>query len=497
MTGLDFPGWIRITHLVNLILITFLIRSGMEILATHPKLYWNDDSKPGSEWSRFTRKVMPRDRLWDALDEEEDYSSLVALPGHENLGLGRHWHFISVIAWILTGVFYVLMLFVTGQYHRFVPYSWEIFPEAWNDILTYMSFNLPPLMPGETYDAIQKLAYGSVVFILAPFQIATGAAQSPAIEARFPWYVRLWGGRQWARSLHFFGLLAFVVFIIIHLTMISIWGFGELTSLMIWGSVEHQAWSTVIVLFAIFCIVLMHIAATKLSLAYPRRTQQILGFVVNNARRLLLHRLTSHQEYSKAEITPQHRVNGKPPSDDSYKILAAHRFAGWRLEIGGLVENPMTFTLEDLKTFPTRQSQRVMHNCIQGWTSIAEWTGVPMRQIVELVRPHPEARYVYFHSMQDVGRDEPAKMYNPGYFYEVIDLELARHPQTILAYEMNGEPLPIEHGAPLRLRIETSVGFKMVKWIDRIEFIDEYRDIGYGMGGYREDNVYYDKEGEI
>lgn len=138
---------------------------------------------------------MPEDKLYDTLDEEEDYSSIVSMPGHKKLGMGRHWHFFSVIGWILTGVIYVALLFATGEWHRFVPYSWSIFPEAWLDIVTYLSFDLPPLLPGEPYDAIQKLAYGFVVFILAPFQILTGAAQSPAIEARFPWYVKMWGGR--------------------------------------------------------------------------------------------------------------------------------------------------------------------------------------------------------------------------------------------------------------------------------------------------------------
>jgi DMSO/TMAO reductase YedYZ molybdopterin-dependent catalytic subunit len=95
--------------------------------------------------------------------------------------------------------------------------------------------------------------------------------------------------------------------------------------------------------------------------------------------------------------------------------------------------------------------------------------------------------------MQDNGRDEPSAE-GAGQFYEVIPMEMARHPQTILAYEMNGGPLPIRHGAPLRLRLETQVGFKMAKWIERIEFIDDHTDIGEGMGGWREDNVFYDRD---
>lgn len=183
---------------------------------------------------------MPRDRLFDTLDEEEDYSPFISLPGRAELGIGRNWHFFVVIGWILLGLSYYILLFATGQWHRYWPGSWSIFPEAWDDIVTYMTFNLPPLLPGEPLDAMQKLAYAGVVFGLAPFQILTGAAQSPAIEARFPSYVRMWGGRQWARSLHFLGLLAFVVFIVIHLSMVFFWGWGHLSAAMIFGSIRNR-----------------------------------------------------------------------------------------------------------------------------------------------------------------------------------------------------------------------------------------------------------------
>jgi methionine sulfoxide reductase catalytic subunit len=137
----------------------------------------------------------------------------------------------------------------------------------------------------------------------------------------------------------------------------------------------------------------------------------------------------------------------------------------------------------------------VLHNCIQGWTSIGQWTGVPLREVLKVVKPLPQARHLCFLTMQDTGRDEPSAQ-GSGQFYEIIDLSLADKPQTLLAYEMNGHPLPIKHGAPLRLRIETQVGFKMTKWIDRIEVISDYTGIGAGMGGWREDNVYYDKDVE-
>lgn len=496
MTTLDYPAWLRIDHWLNVLFVTLIIRSGIEILATHPKLYWHDDSKPGTDWARFTRKVMPRDRLYDTLDEEEDYHPIVALPGHAQLGMGRHWHFFAVIGWILLGLSYYVLLFTTGQWHRYWPASWSIFSEAWNDIVTYLSFNLPPLLPGEPFDGIQKLTYAGVIFVLAPFQILTGAAQSPAIAARFPWYVQLWGGRQWARSLHFLGLVAFLVFIVIHLSMLILWGWGSLTATMIFGSVRNVYLATVLSLTIIAVIVGIHVAATVWSLRKPRSVQRVLGTVVNAARRLLLRRLNSRQNYPVARISEQHRVNGKPPASTEYKVMAVHNFVDWRLRVGGLVENPVTLDLQALRGLADQQSQRVLHHCVQGWTSIGEWSGIPLAQLADVVRPLPQAKFVCFLTMQDNDRDEPAS-HGGGQFYEVMDLELVYKPQTLLAYEMNGQPLPIRHGAPLRLRVETQVGFKMAKWINQIEFINDYSGIGKGAGGWREDNVYYDKNVEI
>ncbi|MBV9723297.1 MAG: cytochrome b/b6 domain-containing protein, partial [Mycobacterium sp.] len=277
MTTLDYPVWLRIDHWLNVLFVTLIIRSGIEILATHPKLYWNDHSRPGSEWARFTRKVMPTNKLYDTLDEEEDYSPIISLPGHAQLGIGRHWHFFAVIGWILVGLSYYILLFATGQWHRYWPASWSIFPEAWNDIVTYMTFNLPSLLPGEPLDAMQKLTYAGVIFVLAPFQILTGAAQSPAVEARFPWYVQMWGGRQWARSLHFIGLVSFVGFIVIHLSMVFFWGWGKLTAAMIFGSVRNTNWATACSLLIIAAIIAIHVAATLWSLRNPRSVQRVLG----------------------------------------------------------------------------------------------------------------------------------------------------------------------------------------------------------------------------
>ena len=492
MTTLDYPAWLRIEHWLNVLFITLLIRSGIEILGSFPKLHTRDNTKPGTEWARFTTAEMPTDKLYDTLDEEASYSPIISLPGHKKLGIGRHWHFISVFGWVLTGLAYYILLFATGQWHRYIPYSWSIFPEALDDVFTYLRFELPPLLPGQPLDALQKLVYAAVIFLLAPFQILTGAAQSPAVEARFPWYVRLFGGRQMARTLHGLGLLAFLGFIAVHLIMIGWWGWPELTALMIFGHVTMLDAAIGASLGILAAITVIHIAATKWSQKRPRQVQRVLGAVIMKFRHLALRPLRSRQDYPRSAISAEHRVNGKPPCSEAYQLMAVHDFVDWRLEVGGLVENPASLSIADLRALADPQTQRVLHNCIQGWTSIGEWRGLPFRTLLEVVKPMPEARYLVLLTMQDTGRDEPSAE-GDGQFYEVIDLQLAYYPQSLLAFDMNGAPLPIQHGAPLRARFETQVGFKMAKWIERIELVSDYHGIGEGMGGWREDNVFYDQ----
>jgi DMSO/TMAO reductase YedYZ molybdopterin-dependent catalytic subunit len=168
---------------------------------------------------------------------------------------------------------------------------------------------------------------------------------------------------------------------------------------------------------------------------------------------------------------------------------AEAQFVEWRLVISGLVERPLVLSLADLRTLP-KQEQITKHNCIQGWSAVAEWGGVRMSTILDLCRPLPQARYVVFHAF-------PQAEYAPLTYYEVLTLDEVLDPQTILAYEMNWTPLPIPHGAPCRLRIEMKTGYKMVKYLRAIEVVDTFATIGEGHGGYREDHQYYDKVAAI
>ena len=490
---LEFPIWLRAAHILNILFLTLLVRSGLEILSSHPRFYWNDACRPGSEWLRFTRKSRVPGEIWTGRDEEVSFSSWIALPGHRNLGLGRHWHFFSVAAWILTGLVYVILLFTMDEWRRLIPTTWAVFPAAWQALRTYVSFHLPP--PGNPYNALQQLTYAAVIFLLAPVSIATGAAMSPAVAARFPWYTRIFGNRQAARSLHFLSLLAFIAFTAGHTAMVVAHGLpAELGRIVLGVPAGQQAQAIIIGISSLFAIVLIHAVGTWYSLHRPRRAQHLLQ-IVDPLRRLLLHHLTSKQAYRREDISASFWVNGLPPKDPVYDALVRDHFLQWRLDVGGLVERPLRLSLADLEQMP-QQSQITKHVCIQGWTSIAEWTGVPMRQIIARCRPLPAARYAVFHALDDKRLSEPV-LGAGGYFYETIDLELAGHPQTLLASAMNGSPLPVEHGAPLRLRVETQLGFKMVKYLRAIEFVADYNHLGQGQGGWREDVQYYSQDASI
>lgn len=486
-----FPLWVVVTHFLNLFFMLLMFRSGLQILSSFPKLYWRDDCPPGREWARFSRKAYGGDsrRMWTSLDEEESWSPVVALPGRKNLGLGRHWHFLTVPFWVLTGAVYVTLVFATGYWHYLVPTSWSIVPDSVRAIGTYLQFELPDKIPGQPYEPAQKLAYFLVIFVLAPFQIATGAAMSPSVLARFPWYGRIFGGKQGARSLHFLGLVAFAAFTVVHVFLVVVHGLPEeLTKIVLGTPGSHHALAVGIGLAGLAGIVVVHVVITWFSLRYRRRTQRLLGTVVDPFERAMSRSFRSRQAYRARDISPYHRVNGFPPTDEEYARMAENGFADYRLTVGGMVERPTTLSLPELRSLGER-SQIVKHNCIQGWTAVAEWAGVPLDALIHHVGVTDEARYMICYAMDDKGLTEGEGRY--GYFYESLPLHLARHEQTILALDMNGAPLPIEHGAPVRLRAETQLGFKMVKWITAIEFVSDLSSVGMGMGGWREDQMYY------
>ena len=342
MLPLDYPLWLRATHFFNFLFLSLLVRSGLEILSAHPRLYWNDHCTPGSEWLKFTKKRRPTDRLWTASDEETSFPPLIALPGHENLGLGRHWHFLADFVWLLTGLVYVVMLFAAPEWRRLIPTSWQIVPDAGRAMLSYLTLHIVET-PG-TYNALQQLSYAAVVFLLAPFSMATGVAMSPAIAARFPWYIKIFHGRQGARSLHFLALCTFILFFIGHVALVVLHGFRKGLAVIVLGETHspHLTRALVVWLSGLAGIVIIHVVTTMCSHRRPRFVQNATQAITDPLRTLLFGHEISAQHYSHADISPYFWVNGRAPKEETYLAMARDHFADYILEAGGLVERPLS-----------------------------------------------------------------------------------------------------------------------------------------------------------
>jgi DMSO/TMAO reductase YedYZ molybdopterin-dependent catalytic subunit len=192
------------------------------------------------------------------------------------------------------------------------------------------------------------------------------------------------------------------------------------------------------------------------------------------AFRMLLPAQSLAREYAQGDISSSPAVGNTNPGDSQqqgfnadrgplYDRLLAGNFADWRLRVEGRVARPTSFSLADLKRMPAR-TQITKHTCEEGWSAIAEWTGVPLRTVLEAAGIQPSARFVNYYAYDDTA--------------EGIDMLDALHPQTVLAYGMNGRDLPLAHGAPLRMRVETQLGYKSVKFLDRIVVANEFDDLG-------------------
>lgn len=202
------------------------------------------------------------------------------------------------------------------------------------------------------------------------------------------------------------------------------------------------------------------------------------------AQRTIMARDAMAQEFRPDQISPTFRANGTAnPNTPAYKALWRGGFADWRLRIDGRVARPLSLSLSHLHALPHRE-QITRHDCVEGWSAIGKWRGVPLKLVLDAAGLRADARYIVFHCADDMGGGN-------GY-YESIDLIDAFHPQTILAFALNDQPLSVANGAPLRLRVERQLGYKQAKYLMRIEAVDSLRDIGRGKGGFWEDRANYD-----
>lgn len=215
---------------------------------------------------------------------------------------------------------------------------------------------------------------------------------------------------------------------------------------------------------------------------FPRVLSSVEG-LNNRFHHAIISRNALAREYTEADLTPSFPSNGtNEPNNPDYRALARNGFADWRLEVGGLVRWPSSFSLTELRELPSR-TQITRHDCVEGWSAIAKWKGARFSELLARVWPLPGARYVVFYCA------DPMDLAGQRY-YESIDFDDAYHPQTILAYEWNDQTLPMAYGAPIRLRLERQLGYKMAKYVMRIELVDSLDHIAGGNGGYWEDQGY-------
>lgn len=479
-----FPAWLRLAHFVNLVLMVLLVRSGLSILMDHPRLYWNDHCTPGSDWIRFTPFEVPKDRVWTAKDDSRYLSPWIGLPGFRHtIGIARHWHFLSAFFWLGNGLIFVALLFATNQWKRLVPTDLSLFTEAAKVMVHYATFHLPVEPDGFfRYNALQQLSYFGIVFIVAPVSLLTGLAMSPAIDNWAGWYPKLFGGRQAARSIHFLAMCSYLAFLVPHVGMVVITGLCQNMNHIISGTDTTGPEGLLVFLAGVAGILALCWATHWVSWKRPRWVQVGFRRILGPLQRAVLNRLPSRRQYTRDDISPYFWPNGKLPHCPEWEGLGDLRRQGFKLKVSGLVENPVELGIDELENLGKRE-QITLHHCIQGWSGVAQWGGVTLRQLIDLVKPLPDAKVVVFRSF--------GEGHYGGEYYDTLTLENAAHPETMLAWEMNDHPLTDLHGAPLRLRAENQLGYKMVKWIKSVEFVHSEKEVGKGYGGKNEDDEYY------
>jgi DMSO/TMAO reductase YedYZ molybdopterin-dependent catalytic subunit/thiosulfate reductase cytochrome b subunit len=468
---LDLPRHtvlVRTTHWIHTFSFLALVISGGAILLAHPRLYWGETGALGSR-------------------------ALIELPIPligDHSGWGRSLHFLAAWICVLNGMLYALCALLTRHFRRdLLPSRAEL---KWRSILDIISKHLHLKKPGEEeYNVVQRLAYIAVVFALFPLIIVSGLAMSPAVAAALPAVVGIFGGHQSARTIHFFATALLVLFLIVHVAMVWLAGFRSRMRLMITGRgaarTEHVSNSLTrrtMIGSALGASAVASASGVAVLLAkryglVPPDHGGLFGVgetLTYGTQRVLLCRQPLAREFSRDRVSKNFpAINTVLPEDASYRWQMTRGFEGWRLEIDGLIASPSDFSLADLKRFPSR-TQITQHICEAGWSAIAEWTGVPLSLVLNEVGIRPEAKYVVLYSVDG--------------WWDSLDMQDAWHPQTLLAYGMNGQDLPVPHGAPVRLRVERQLGYKNLKYLSAITVTDSLADFGKGQGALGAENGY-------
>ena len=330
---------------------------------------------------------------------------------------------------------------IPEQWRRLVPQSTLVLLQAWNTWVHYATFHLPPEFNGYYgYNALQQIAYFSVVFVFGPLAILTGIAMSPAAVNRFPWYAKLFGGRQSARSIHFLTMLGFFAFIVVHVTLIVMTGFVRNMNHIVMGTDDQNRLGMILGFVGIGVVVLSWVAAHYVSWFYPRVLQHVQKFITYPLLLATLNRLPPSEHYTEPRHLSAVLAERQDAGPRGLEAVGQDRIPGFQAQGGRPCRQPgRTFSRGYRAAGQSRDI--TMHHCIQGWTGIAKWGGLPMKSLVELVRPKPNAKVVAFFSFG-------GSLYG-GAYYDTQSLENVLKAECLLASEMNGKPSPRGIWSPL------------------------------------------------
>jgi DMSO/TMAO reductase YedYZ molybdopterin-dependent catalytic subunit/thiosulfate reductase cytochrome b subunit len=462
---------VRVAHWIVTLCFFALLVTGVEILISHPRFYWGETGtvleKPlFSLPVPSSRPLVPTGYRYVLPDQN---------------GWSRSLHFQSAWLMVLTGLAYAVFGFATGHFRKnLLPARTELSrQELTKAVAKHLRFAKPAAEEAWSYNQLQRVAYLLVIFVLTPLVIWTGLAMSPAFVSVFPFAVTSLGGQQSARTIHFFVSLALTSFLLVHVVMVIRAGFISRMRAMITGHTATPSEGN----FSMSKISRRKVITTGLAtlagaagLGAAHRIAKQYGLIppgngklyaIGDSLTYASHRLlTKHsmaREFSRSQISARPLPNEMAPLNDEFKRLQAGKFADWRLTVDGMVERPAIFSLDQLKGFSSH-TQITMLQCEEGWSYIAEWNGVPLSQVLDLVGTHRDAKYVAYYSFDRHWRDS-------------MDMADALHPQTLLTYGMNGGELPVGHGGPLRVRVPRQLGYKSVKFITRMTVTDDLKKV--------------------
>ena len=515
-------GAVRVTHWVNVVALLVLLMSGLQIFNAHPALYLGsksnfDDPVMAMRPMKHGEQVVGVTTIagWNidttgifglAYTEDGDYQIRgfpwsVTLPGHRDLATGRRWHFFFAWLFVINGIAYLIYSLVSGHLRRDLAPGTSELKHIGASIWEHIRLKFPQGEEAKRYNVLQKLAYLIVALVLLPLMLADRPRHvarngrrlpvSPrhvrrtAIGAHHPFHRcerhRAVRGRSSRHGpdhrcveqppLHD------------HRPLCDQGAGGPVMSAK--AKLDRRGFLTRGL--AIAGAALVGGCDSELSeQPWVKRILDKAETLTRVTQRALIPANALAREYSEADISKDFKANGSTGvDDDAYRALAANGFADWKLKVGGLVETPLELTLAELRAMPAR-TQITRHDCVEGWSCIGKWTGVPLKALLDKAGLKPSARYIVFYCADDLAETGD----DDGKYYESVGLEDAFHPQTILAYEMNGAALPVPHGAPLRLRVERQLGYKMAKYVMGIEAVEDVAGIRGGRGGFWEDRGY-------